>query len=263
MDFINWQIKIFLIFIVSFFHSSAFAQDKVSLPSGEIFAKADKLYQSGNFKEAALSYEIILANNEESAELYYNLGNAYYKQNKIAPAIYNYEKALQLDPNNADVQNNLEFAEQKRIDKITPLPKPGLGGLVQNWAGGYHYDSWAWGAVVFAFLSLLTFAGYYLLKKEKHKRIFFAGLCLSVLLFILSVASAAFLYSAAEDDNPAIVFAATTAVKTDPDKQAADAFILHEGTKVQVEDLGGDWAKIRLEDNREGWIDTGAIKMLK
>lgn len=260
MDFINWQIKIFLIFIVSL---SAFAQDKVSLPTDEYYAKANASYKSRDYKGAALTYEIILASGEESAELYYNLGNAYYKQNKIAPAIYNYEKALQLDPNNADIKNNLEFAEQKRIDKITPLPKPGLGGLVQNWAGGYHYDSWAWGAVVFAFLSLITFGGYYLLKKEKHKRIFFAGLCLSVLLFIVSFASAAFLYSAASEDNPAIVFSTTANVKTDPDKEAEDAFILHEGTKVQVDDLGSDWGKIRLEDNREGWIDIGAIKMLK
>lgn len=244
-------------------YSSAQGQKEIVFDVNKTFLKSNELYKKGEYQAAVVGYEVILAAWEESAELYYNLGNAYYKQNKIAPAIYNYEKALQFDPDNADIKNNLAFAEQKRFDKITPLPKPGLGGLVQTWAGGYHYDSWAWGAVVFAFLALITFAGYYLLKKEKHKRIFFAGLCLSVLLFIVSMASAAFLYSAAAEDNPAIVFSTTANVKTDPDKEAEDAFIIHEGTKVQVGDMGGDWAKIRLEDNREGWINIGAIKMLK
>ncbi|MGV3460828.1 MAG: tetratricopeptide repeat protein [Flavobacterium sp.] len=247
-----------LLYLLLLVTVSTAAQD-----AGNLYTEANKLYQSGKYNEAATLYEGILKSRHESAELYYNLGNAYYKQNKIAPAIYNYEKALILDPDNADVQNNLNFAEQKRIDKITPLPKPGLSGLVESWAGGYHYDSWAWGAVVFAFLSLITFAGYYLLKKEKHKRIFFAGLCLSVLLFVVSIASSAFLYRAASEDNPGIVFTKSLAVKTDPDNDAADAFRLHEGTKVQVEDLGGDWAKIRLQDNREGWVSSGAIRMLR
>lgn len=239
------------------------AQDKVSLPSDEVYAKGNALYQKGDYTGAVQSYDIILANGEESAELYFNLGNAYYKQNKIAPAIYNYEKALILDPDNADVQNNLEFTRQKLVDKIIPLPKPGLSGLIQNLAGGYHYDSWAWGSVIFAFLCLITFAGYYLLKKEKYKRIFFAGLCLSVLLFVISMGSAAFLYAAESEDNPAIVFSAAAPVKTDPDNEAEDSFVLHEGTKVQVEDLGVEWSKIRLADNREGWIESAAIRMLK
>lgn len=263
MGYIKGCANKFWLIIATLCHVFAFAQDKVALPAGEVYAKGNAFYQNGKYDEAVLSYETILTNGEQSAELYYNLGNAYYKQNKVAPAIYNYEKALQLDPDNADIKNNLEFAEQKRVDKITPLPKPGLSGLVETWAGGYHYDSWAWAAVAFAFISFITFAGYYLLKKEKQKRIFFAGLCLSVLLFIVSIASAAFLYSAASDDNPAIVFSKSAAVKTDPDAEAEDAFMLHEGTKVQVDDLGNDWAKIRLEDNRQGWIEAGAIKMLR
>lgn len=229
----------------------------------DVFEMANKQYAAGKYKEAIMGYGIIIAAKKESPELYYNLGNAHYKLNELAPAIYNYEKALILDPDNADVKNNLEFAQQRLVDKITPLPKPGLSGLVESWSGRYHYDSWAWAAIVFAFLSLIGFAGYYLLKKEKHKRLFFAGLCLSVVLFIISTTSAAFLYTAAMDDSPAIVFSKSVAVKTDPDTQSEDAFTLHEGTKVQVEDQGMDWCKIRLADNRQGWIESTALRFLK
>jgi tetratricopeptide (TPR) repeat protein len=254
-----------LLYIFLLISTVAFAQ-KGTLPATneqDVFKMANKQYADGKYKEAVMGYGIIVAAKQESPELYFNLGNAHYKLNELAPAIYNYEKALILDPDNADVKNNLEFTQQKLVDKITPLPKPGLSGLVENWAGGYHYDSWAWGAVVFAFLTLLTFAGYYLMKKEEHKRLFFAGLCLSVLLFIVSIASAAFLYTAAIDDSPAIVFSKSVAVKNDPDADAADVFTLHEGTKVQVEDQGMDWCKIRLADNREGWIESTALRFCR
>lgn len=254
-----------LLYILLFINSVVLAQNESLAGTDEqdVFEKANKQYEAGKYKEAIMAYGTILATKQESPELYYNLGNAHYKLNELAPAIYNYEKALILEPDNVDVKNNLEFAQQKLVDKITPLPKPGLSGLVENWAGGYHYNSWAWVAVAFAFLTLCTFAGYYLIKKEKYKRLFFAGLCLSMLLFIITIASAAFLYSAAMDDNPAIVFSKSVAVKTDPDAEAENAFTLHEGTKVQVEDQGMDWSKIRLADNREGWIESTALRFLK
>src|SRR5690606_34288434 len=125
------------------------------------FNQANELYQQEKYQEAIQVYEQILDNGQHSVELYYNLGNAYYKVNKIAPAIYNYEKALLLEPNNADVKNNLKFAQNMMIDSFSEVPKVGFSNWLSGFTSVYHYDIWANIAIGFSFLVLLSFIGYY------------------------------------------------------------------------------------------------------
>ena len=151
------------------------------------FEKGNEFYQKGKYKEAVTAYESVLTESKHSSELYYNLGNAYYKLNKVAPSIYNYEKALVLNPNNIDAINNLKFAQKRTIDEIKVIPKVGFAKLIRDFTGIYHYNTWAWISVGLAMAFLLFFVGYYFSQITLSKRIFFFGMFVLFFLILISV----------------------------------------------------------------------------
>lgn len=227
------------------------------------FDNANELYRKGDFKAAAEAYEGILKTKKESAELYFNLGNAYYKLNQVAPAIYNYEKALLLDPNDKEISNNLKFAQKMQIDDIREVPKVGFGKMINDFTSAYRYDTWAWIAVASAFVFFMLFLGYYFTAIAVYKRIYFGGLFLVLLVIVLSVSAAIWERNSYRNERPAIVFTSVTGVKSEPSVDAADAFVLHEGTKVSVLESLDKWKKIAIPDGNQGWISADAIKELK
>lgn len=247
--------KLLYILSLLFFAQAAFAQGA--------FEKGNELYRKAKYEEAAQAYESILKDKKESAEVYFNLGNAYYKLNRIAPSIYNYEKALLLNPNDKDVIVNLGFAKKMAIDDIKEVPKVGFSKMLYNLTGNYHYDTWAWIAVTFSGLFLLFFLGYYLAGTTLIKRVFFIGMFVAILAIIISIISAVFVKSVTTEERPAIVFAEVVSVKSEPAQNAEDAFILHEGTKVFVTEEIDNWKKIELADDTVGWIESSAIKEIK
>lgn len=227
------------------------------------FDEGNALYQKEKYADAVTAYESVLASGKHSAALYFNLGNAYYKQNKVAPAIYNYEKALVLSPNDNEIQNNLKFAQKMTVDEIKEVPKVGFSKLLRDFTGSYTYDFWAWIAVGFAFVFLLFFMGYYFSQTTLSKRIFFIGMFVLVFGILISVMSAAFEKAHYENERPAIVFAETASVKSEPRNSGSDTFTLHEGTKVMVQEKTSSWTKIELLDGSEGWIESSAIREVK
>ncbi|SHI43218.1 tetratricopeptide repeat protein [Flavobacterium terrae] len=227
------------------------------------FEKGNSLYQKGNYQEAINAYESIVKSGKESAEVYFNLGNCYYKLNKVAPAVYNFEKALLLSPCDSEIQNNLSFAKKMAIDEIAETPKVGFSKLISDFTSSFHYDTWAWIAIVFSVLFLIGFVAYYFSSSTGLKRVFFSGMILFLLFVVVSVFSGFYEKSRINNDRPAIVFADVIAVKSEPNASAQDAFTLHAGTKVTVlEDLG-NYKKIQLSDLKEGWIEKTAIKEIK
>ena len=227
------------------------------------FEKGNALYQKGNYEEAITAYESILSEKKESAELYFNLANCYYKLNKVAPAIYNYEKALVLNPNDTEIQNNLLFAHKMTIDEIKVIPKVGFAKLLRDFTGIFHYDSWAWITVSFAGLFLLFFIGYYFSQLTLSKRIFFIGMFVLVFLILLSTLAALFEKSHDTNERPAIVFSEIAQVKSEPKSSSSDVFILHEGAKVYLHESIENWVKIELTDGSEGWIESNNVKSVK
>lgn len=246
-----------VLYILMFFVSQYFwAQD--------VFDKGNEYYRNGDYQKAAEFYEnIILKDKKHSADLYYNLANAYYKLDKVAPAIYYYEKSLLLNPNNKDVKNNLQFAKNKTIDEIKEVPKVGFEKLLQNFTGMLSYNSWAVVTVTLSFLFLIFFLGYYFSGTSLSKRIFFVGMFIVPMLILISVLSAWFEKHQYNSERPAIVFAEVVSVKNEPRDKATEAFILHEGTKVYVLETLQNWKKIRLSDETEGWIEAESIRELK
>ena len=228
-----------------------------------LFDKATEAYNEGEYNTAIGFYEKILENGQHSAAVYFNMGNAYYKLDEIAPSIYYYEKALLLDPNDPEILNNLGFARNMTIDAIEPLPESEItryyNGLV-NWL---TIDQWAYTGIVFMLLFVLGSILFYFLRYPNQKRLALLGGLSALFLCLVTTGLSYLQYSAYKSDQPAIIFAEEIAVSTEPNKRSPDAFTLHEGTKVQVLDSLEDWRKIRIIDGQTGWVAASSLKMLK
>ena len=234
----------------------AFAQQNT------LFEEGNSFYNKGHYIEAIEKYEAVLATEEHSASLYYNLGNAYYKLNKIAPSIYYYEKALQLDPNDSDIKNNLAFANNMTVDAISVLPEVGFSKFVNDLIKRLDYEHWAWVAVLSSFVFVLAFIAYYFGLRSGFKRYFFISSCIALACMLLSLLFAFRQKTISENDKPAIVFASEAQVQVEPNLRSEQAFLLHEGTKVQIIETFGDWSKIQIADGTNGWISSEEIKAL-
>ncbi|TDD99788.1 tetratricopeptide repeat protein [Flavobacterium cellulosilyticum] len=227
------------------------------------FETGNSLYQKGQYEKAITAYESVLASNKQSAELYFNIGNCYYKLKKVAPSIYNYEKALLLSPDDNDIKNNLKFAQKLTIDEVKEIPTVGFSKMVQDLTSTFHYNTWAWISIGFSTLFLLFFIGYYFSQMSLSKRIFFFGMFVLLFLLLLSVSAAISEKSNWENQKPAIVFAEMVLVKSEPQNGSNTVFTLHEGTKVYILESMEIWRKIELTDGTTGWIGKNAIKEVK
>jgi len=230
--------------------------------NNQLFEEANALYNEAKYDEAITKYESILNSNEHSAELYFNLGNANYKLNNIAPSVYYYEKALKLSPNDKDIKNNLAYAQNMTIDAIDKVPQVGFSKLINNLVNTFQKDTWALLAVVGVILFVLLFLVYHFSYNTSRKRIAFVTSILSLIIACISVAMAFQKDSLNKKDNPAIVFAQESRVMSEANKTSEEVFRLHEGTKVQVLETFEDWQKIQLSDNSTGWIPSKDIKLL-
>ena len=233
-----------------------FAQNK------SLFEEGNALYNNGKYSEAIQKYEAIIKNGQHSAELYFNLGNANYKLNNVAPSIYFYEKALQLEPKNKEIQNNLAFAQNMTIDAIDPVPEIGLSKFLRQAINSLSFDVWAILAVSFMVLFVIFFITYYFTQITFKKRINFIGSFVSIGFSCIALAFAFQKFAMDKKDNPAIVFAQESQVRTDPNLSGEESFRLHEGTKVQVLDTVNNWKKIKIADGKTGWIVSNDIRML-
>ena len=198
------------------------------------FDKGNSLYQKGKYNEAIVAYESILKSGKQSAELYFNLGNCYYKLNQVAPAIFNFEKALLQNPTDTDIKNNLAFAQKTAIDEISETPKVGFSKMIQDFTSNFHYDIWAWISIFMATLFLICFLGYYFSNKTALKRLFFTSMILVLLFLLGSIFSAFYEKEIHDNERPAIVFADVISIKSEPKSTSEEAFVLHAGTKVFV-----------------------------
>lgn len=230
--------------------------------SNALFEKGNTLYNQGEYEDAINTYKIILESNVHSAELYYNLGNAYYKLNEVAPSVFYYEKALQLAPNDVDIKNNLAFARNMTIDAIETIPEAGLTKFINNIASKMTFDGWAKTAVVLVCCFVVLFLCYYFVYASMGKRMAFIGSIACIILVGITLTMAFHKYNLDKNNRPAIVFSKESKVRTEPNSRSEESFTLHEGTKVQILENVQSWNKIKLADGKTGWIQDGDIKAL-
>ncbi len=230
--------------------------------NNQFFEKGNGLYNDGKYQEAIESYMAILETDVHSSELYFNLGNSHYKLNHIAPSIYYFEKALLLNPDDSEIKNNLNFAKNMTLDAIDVIPEVGISKVLNNTSNILSFDIWAILSVCFVVLSVLLFINYYISNGTKTKRFSFTFGFAAIFLMIGSLTAAFHKYNLDNNNNPAIVFAQETKVKSEPNLRSEEAFRLHEGTKIQVLDSVENWKKIKLSDGKTGWISAEDIRLL-
>ena len=221
---------------------------------------ADTEYQKGNYQQAIRDYEEILKNGE-SAEIYFNLGNAYYRTDNITKAVLNYERARLLSPGDDDINFNLQFARSKTIDKITPQSEMFFVTWYKSLVNFTSVDNWAKTGILCIVMALLLVLLYLFGPQLMLRKIgFFGGLAFFV-IFLLSNLFAFQQKQALDNRTGAIIISPSVNIKKTPAKNSADQFVLHEGTRVDIIDKGmTDWRCIRVGDGREGWIETKAIE---
>ncbi len=247
--------KLILICLI-LFSFSGFSQNET------LFNNGNAAYQNGNYQVAIEAYEKILANGEASAELYYNLGNAHYKLNHVAPSIYYFEKALQLDPTDDDIKNNIEFARNMAIDDIEAIEQTGFSQWLNDLTSVFSYGTWAVISIVLSIIFVVLFLLYYFSQIPLYKRLFFGGAMFAVLLTILSVIFAFQQRSYIQNNQYAIVFEEEIEVRDEPNLRGDASFELHEGTKARVLEDYQEWSRIELANGAQGWVKTSEIKRL-
>ena len=229
--------------------------------SGKAFG--DDAYSKGDYATAISAYEHLIANEGVAPELYYNLGNAYYKSGEIAKAILNYERALLLDPSDSDTRFNLELARTKTIDKVSDGFKLFLTQWVESVINVASMHTWA---VIGAVAFILMLVALLLLFFGKSVALRKAAMALSVLMLVLCLFSniaAKHHYDALNVRNMAIIMNASVTAKSTPDDSGTSLFVIHEGRKVRVsDDTMKEWKEIELEDGTVGWIPTSALEII-
>lgn len=241
-----------IIFIVIFIMSNCLTFSNVE--SENTFIQANILYKKGDFSKAINQYEQILKTNFESTELYYNLGNSYYKLKQIPNSILNFEKALKLNPNDEDIQNNLIIANAQIVDKIDAVPQLFFIEWINQLQRGLNSDAWGILTIVFFWLTIICLFIFLLFYSSAIRKTFFP---ISVLFLILSAMTFIFASNSQkneENSNSAIIMSPSAYVKSSPDEKSIDLFILHEGTKIKILDEVGEYRNIKLVDGRVGWI---------
>jgi tetratricopeptide (TPR) repeat protein len=225
-----------------------------------LFSEGNKAYTAGNFEEALTNYNSITSRGIESAELYLNLGNTYFKLRNYPKAILNYERALVIDPGNEKVQHNLAKAQMYTVDKINEIPQFLITGWLNHFIVFFRSNTWAVVSMLSFVLSILGLLAYFLSMKISMKRFgFYFGsilLFISLLTFYLAYKSRALILSG----NGAVVMTPTITVKGEPNTSSTDLFIIHEGTKVYIMDVIGDWNEIKLSDGKTGWLHKKDIE---
>ncbi len=228
----------------------------------QLFEEANTAYQQGNYKKAVNDYQEIIDNGEYSAELYYNLANAHYKLNHVAPSIYYYEKALQLKPGDNDIRNNIEFARNMAIDDIQEVEQTGMSDRVNSVIATFTYHHWAWIAIGFSVLFVILFLFYYFSRRPVAKRILFGGAAFALLLCLISVFFAFQQRSYIQNNEFAIIFSEEAEVRNEPNLRGEANFELHEGTKAKVLEDYQQWSRIELANGAQGWVKSENIRKL-
>jgi tetratricopeptide (TPR) repeat protein len=228
----------------------------------QLFAEGNQAYQQGDLGKAIGLYESILHNGYVAGDLYYNLGNAYYRSGNIARAILNYERARRLMPDDEDLRHNLQLAGTMITDKIEPAPRLFLWDWWQGLKDSFSLLTITW----ICYGCFVLFLGAFcvvLLGRTYLLRT--AGLwCAGVAVLLLACTLLLMYVRVAElhRTDEAVVMTGVVTVKNSPDEKSSDAFVLHAGIRVQLIDRVGSWVKIHIADGKVGWIQENGVERI-
>lgn len=228
----------------------------------ELVAEAALAYEQGNYEEAAQKYEVLVDAFKGAPDLYYGLGNAYYKQQNYAKAILNYERCLLRDPSNADARANLEMAQLNCVDKIESIQPI----IFVTWSNALRdlmsADTWGRLSVLFFIFFLVGFGLYFFIRKLVVRKIGFYGAIVCVLLCAVCMFYTQAQAGILTAKDKAIVMAPTVTVRSTPSESGTQLLIIHEGLKVRIRQELSGWSEIELSDGNVGWMKNSELEVI-
>lgn len=245
--------KIYIFIIVLF---------TISFASAQSLQEAADAYTKEDYKKAALIYQTLADSVGVSPELYYNLGNSYYKLKDYPKAILNYERALLMSPGDEDIRTNLEMARANITDKIDTLDKSFISVWFESVRNIASSNAWALFAIITFLIFLIGIFTYIFTKNINIRKVGFFGAVLMLVLSLFANIAAYKQKDKIENRNHAIIMVPSITVKSSPADSGTDLFILHEGTKVKVTDKVGDWSEIKIDDGNSGWIPSSKMEII-
>lgn len=254
LNFLKPHICAWLLLAVPFFASAK------EINAENLLKQGNAAYAKNQYNEAAKAYQEILDAGYQSATVYFNLGNAKYKMAEMSQAILNYEKALKLNPGDSEIQLNLQLANLKITDRIEAVPEFFLSKWWKSFLFFFSLNTLSVFTVfclIAGFISLIAYL--FLIAVWPKKMAFYTGvslLSLGLLFLFLSALQSRELNA----KQQGIVFAGAADVKSGPDDKQKTLFVIHEGTKVNIQETDTDWIKITLANGNGGWIKLANVK---
>lgn len=250
--------KLAFILLILFSFSSS-AQDEYY---GTLLQQANEQYKQNNYDSALILFNEIERADLWSYNLFYNKGNAYFKNNQLPLAILYYEKAKKLKPNNADLKYNIKLANELITDKLEVIPEFFVTSQIKSVAGIMNSNYWAWLSVLMVFIASVLFGVYFISSSISLKKMFFLLFISTSGLFVASAVLGSIKMNLETNQSGAIVFQASLTVKSEPSNNAIELFVLHEGTKVEILETSNDWIKISLPNGDIGWVNSSSIRII-
>lgn len=223
---------------------------------------AYEAYGQNDYQTAVSLYESVLDAGFHSPELYYNLGNAYYRLNELGKAILNYERALKLRPHDKEAQENLALANSKTTDNIEAIPEFFLNRWMRTIENLLPPQGWRIAILIAFSLAGACWVLFRSAKRYGNRKLYFILGCISTLLLIISSGIGASSQYHSTHSNTAIVTVPAITVKSSPESNSIDKFILHEGAKITIKEEVGEWFLIKIADGNKGWIMNNEIEII-
>jgi len=226
------------------------------------YQSANVLFQQGKIAEARDAYEAILKSGYVSGELYFNLGNAWYRTGNIARAILNYERAKKYIPGDEDLQHNLQLMNLMITDRIDPIPRLFLWDYWDAVTGAFSLRGITWLAYLLLVITVGAVAGTILDRRYVVRKAALIAAIVAGMLFIVSVVVFAAKWNEVTRTDEGVLMAQIVNVKNSPDARGTDAFVLHSGVKVRIVDEVSGWLKVRIADGKVGWVESSSLERI-
>lgn len=227
-----------------------------------LYLAAGSAYSDGNYELALEKYEQVADQGYEAPDLYYNMGNAAFRSNRLGYAVLYYNKALKLDPTHEEAEKNLAYVSRYKEDQLEQVPELFIRTWISSLVGLFSVHTWAYLAIVMFGILLVALLFYIFASRLAVKKAgFFTGLA-ALMLFLVSFTAALERNNEIVAPDQAVIVSPSVVVKSSPSLSGTDLFVLHEGTEITVTDQVGEWTEVRISDGRIGWVPSATFEVI-